>query len=317
MKTLRLALGLDIGGTQIKAALVNSSGAPVRSARIRTPLEIRSLEAALKSLVEELRPETTVAGAGVACKGVIEPVTTRVECLPGVMSYLEGSVLSEMVCSALGASVPVFADNDARVALAGECVWGAARGKRDVLMLTLGTGVGGGILSGGKILRGHRGIAGHLGHITVDPEGPPCICGNRGCLETVFSARVIEAEAFGAIHRGIITVLDGGGAPSCAAVFHAAQAGDAAAQHIVASGIRKLGAALAGLLHALDPEIVILGGQVAGAGDTLFAPLRQEIGWRTRTLLRREVPVVPMQVDDPSGVVGAAALVFEGIAASG
>jgi glucokinase len=311
---MAVALGLDIGGTQIKAALVDSSGSVLQSAKISTPLKLPALREALQSLIQGLAAGRDIVGAGVACKGVIDPSTTRIECQPGVMNYVEGCLLSELVCDALGATVPVYADNDARVALVGECVWGAARGKRDAILLTLGTGVGGGILSDGRILRGHRGIAGHLGHITVDPEGPPCICGNRGCLESVFSARVIEAEAYSALHRGLTSKFLGsstGQPPSCIEVFAAAREGDPIAVWIVNSGMRKLGGAIAGLMHALDPEVVILGGQVASAGDALFMPLREEVAWRTRILLRREVPIIGTQVNDPSGVVGAAALVFE------
>ncbi len=181
-------------------------------------------------------------------------------------------------------------------------------------MFTLGTGVGGAILSAGRILRGYRGVAGHLGHLTVDLNGPPCLCGNRGCLESVFSARTIEVEAFSAMRRGLIARFPGATSdpPSCADVFAAARDGDSIARWIVDTGVRKLGAAIAGLLHAFDPEIVILGGQIVSAGETLFAPLREEIAWRSKTMMRREVPIVPMQVNDPSGVVGAAALVFQG-----
>lgn len=313
MPSADIALGLDIGGTRIKAGLVDSAGTLLRTESTPTPLGISSLRVSLRSLLRPLIAGTSITGVGAGCKGVIDPATTRIECQPGVMNYVEGFVLSELVAEAIGAPVPVFADNDARVTLVGECVWGAARGRSDVLLFTLGTGVGGAILSGGRILRGHGGIAGHLGHITVDLDGPPCICGNRGCLESVFSARTIEVDAFSAIRRGLIARFPGATTdpPSCAEVFGAARDGDPIARWIVDTGVRKLGGAIAGLLHALDPEIVILGGQIVSAGDTLFAPLREEIAWRTRTLLRREVPVVPMQVDDPSGVLGAAALVFK------
>ncbi len=302
-------LGIDIGGTQIKAGLVNAAGAIERQARVDTPLNLAALRDVLCELLQGLAADRMLRGVGVGCKGVIDPSTTRIDCQPGVMQYLEGCVLLELVREALGdANVPVYADNDARVALAGECVWGAARGRSDAILLTLGTGVGGAILSGGRMLRGHGGIAGHLGHLTTDPNGSLCICGNRGCLETVFSARVMEAQAFAAGHRGLVTSL----APdaSCAGVFAAAREGDAVAREIVREGVFKLGGAIAGLLHALDPEIVILGGQVSRAGDTLFAPLAAEIRWRTRTLLRREVPLVTTHMEDPSGIVGAAALVF-------
>jgi glucokinase len=297
----------------MKAALVDSSGSVLQSRKTNTPLSLDGMREVLEGLLAEFSGALKPVGCGVACKGIIDPTTTRVECQPGMLHYLEGSVLADLVCEAAAVKMPVFADNDARVALAGECVWGAARGLRNALMFTLGTGVGGGILADGHIVRGHRGVAGHLGHVTVEVDGQPCICGNRGCLETVFSARVIEAAAYSAIHRGLLPAFPHATAnpPSCADVFRAADAGDDTARWIVASGNRKLGAAIAGLALALDPEVIIVGGQIAGAGELLFSPLREEVASRTRALLRRELPVIPMQVADPSGVVGAAALVFE------
>src|SRR4051794_11705028 len=128
---MTVALGLDIGGTQIKAALVDSSGSVVSSAKTNTPLNIPELRTVLKTLLAGVGNGRSIAGAGVACKGIIDSSTTRIECQPGVMNYVEGYLLSELVCDALGSTVPVYADNDARVALVGECVWGAARGKRD------------------------------------------------------------------------------------------------------------------------------------------------------------------------------------------
>jgi glucokinase len=211
--------------------------------------------------------------------------------------------------------VPVFADNDARVALSGEIVWGAARGRENVLMLTLGNGVGGAALVNGRLLRGHCGMAGHLGHVTVDPHGPVCSCGNRGCLETVFSARAIEADAWAAVHRGCDSVLtrlfrEQPQLATCRTVFQAASEGDTVAVSIVSSAIFKLGAALAGLLHIFDPEIVILGGQLADAGADLLVPLQEEVWGRSRGLLGRDVPIVEQEVADKSGIIGAAGLVI-------
>ena len=209
----------------------------------------------------------------------------------------------------------MFADNAARVALAGEMVWGAARGRKDVMMLTLGAGVGGAILANGHLLRGHSGVAGHLGHVTVEPDGPLCACGNRGCLETVFSARAIEAAAWSAVHRGCASTLtrlfrDQPQLATCRTVFQAASEGDDVARTIVADAIHKLAAALAGLLHVFDPEIVILGGQLADAGSDLLEPLQQEVWERSRRLLGRDVPLVEQEVADKSGIVGAAGLVM-------
>jgi glucokinase len=163
---------------------------------------------------------------------MIDPATTRIESLRGPLHFLEGLRIADLV--GLPLDVPVFADNDARVSLAGEMMWGAARGRENALMLTLGNGVGGAALVNGRVLRGHSGMAGNMGHLTVNPHGSVCSCGNRGCLETVFSARAIEAEASAAVHRGCDSVLTRlfRGQPqlaSCRTVFQAASEGDTVA----------------------------------------------------------------------------------------
>ncbi len=305
-------LGIDIGGTEIKAGIVDGNGRVLEARSVPTPADLGAFQAALR---EAAGFDAQVEGAGIGCKGVINPRTTRVEIMPGTVHFLEGTCLAELVRPLLGREVPVAADNDARVAMAGEMVWGAARGRADALMLTLGTGVGGAAVVNGGLLRGQTGAAGHLGHVTIDADGPLCICGNHGCLETCFSAKAIEAEAFRVIHFGCESRLtewfrERPREVTCQAVFEAAAEGDGAARRIVERAIHRLSAALAGLLHIFDPEVVIVGGRIAAAGEALFDPLRREVAWRTRVMMAREVPVVRAQIADHTGVVGAAALVM-------
>ena len=304
------ALGIDIGGTRIKAGVVDSDGNILEQRTGASPRTLDEFHEAMLRLTTGL-PVSELAGVGVGCKGIISPAGTTVEVLPGTMHFLEGHALSEFL--ALG--LPIYADNDARVAMAGEMVWGAARNRSEAVMLTLGTGVGGAIVAGGKLLRGATGVAGHLGHYTVDPDGPVCICGNHGCLETYFSAPAIEAQAIDAVRRGVASSLTEhfGRAPekiTCQAVFDAAAQGDPLAARIVSQAIRKLAGAIAGVLLMLDPEIVILGGQITQAGRFLLDPLAEEVQWRSHLMLRRDVPIVLQHVADPSGIVGAAALFF-------
>ena len=303
-----MILGVDIGGTRMKAGLVDHDGHIADSRAFATPPGWDGFRAALAEIAAF---GAEAEGVGFACKGIVNPTDTTIEVLPGTLHYLEGYNLAALIRPLLGRDVPVRADNDARVALAGEVAWGAARGHQHVLMLTLGTGVGGAAVVDGRILRGHTGAAGHMGHITVETGGVPCICGNRGCLETVFSARALEAAAFDAVHRGVATALAGCGAPTCRDVFDAAAAGDAIAAGILERSLRRLGGALAGLLFVFDPEFVILGGQIAEAGPALFDPLSREVNGRVRGFLRREVPLIPPQVADTSGIVGAAALLAQ------
>jgi glucokinase len=294
--------------------MVDAEGAILASRTLPAPGDLESFLPSLRGAIGWLLETTSMpAGAGVGCKGIIDPESTRIEALPGAMHFLQGQRIADL--AGLPADVPVLADNDARAALAGEMVWGAARDHDNVLMLTLGNGVGGAAVINGRLLRGHSGVAGQMGHVTVDPDGAICACGNRGCLETVFSARAIEAEAWAAVHRGCSSVLtrlfrEQPQLASCRTVFQAASEKDAVACAIVSRAILRLGAALAGLLHLFDPEVVILGGSVADAGDDLLAPLREEVWSRSRGLLGREVPIVEQQVSDRSGIVGAAGLVM-------
>jgi predicted NBD/HSP70 family sugar kinase len=154
-------------------------------------------------------------------------------------------------------------------------------------------------------------VAGHLGHITIDPDGALCSCGNRGCLETVFSARAIEGEAWAAVHRGCSSSLtrlfrEQPQLATCRTVFQAAREGDELSVAIVSKAVGRLAAAIAGLLHVFDPELLIVGGPVADA--ELLATLQEEIWRRSRGLLGRDVPMVEQQVADRSGIVSAAGL---------
>ena len=308
-----MTFGFDLGGTTIKAGLVDNYGCVIASRKEMTPTNVAAFRTILEALAQSLMTETPgpVTGAGFASKGLIDPESTRVIANPGPTVFLEGHTLASLVADALPPNCAVAGDNDARAALAGEVKWGAARGCTDALLFTLGTGVGGGVLAGGRIIRGAGGIAGHLGHVTVDPWGAHCICGGRGCIETIFSARAIESAADEMIHRSVDTALHDSPTrpPTCEYVFVLSQQGDPVARHIVDRATTALGAAIAGLAHALDPEIIIIGGHIADAGDYLFQKLRGELDWRTRKFLKREIPLVPAQVKD--AIAGAAALVTQ------
>jgi glucokinase len=165
------------------------------------------------------------------------------------------------------------------------------------------------------MLRGFSDVAGHLGHVIVDYQGPICSCGNRGCLESIFSARAIEGAALAAIRRGCESRLhtDFSRHPealTCLDVFAAASAGDAIAQALIQQAIAALAGAMAGMAHALDPELFLLGGQIADAGDKLFIPLRKAFFARTRRLVGRRIPVRKAALGESAGVLGAAALAW-------
>jgi glucokinase len=303
-----VAIGVDLGATTIKAALVGLRGDLLASFSEDSPRTISSLQ----DFVRSVRKQATVPvlGIGIGCKGVIDAATTRVNRLPGDLNFLEGCMLRDL---ATVDDLRVCADNDARAALVGEVLWGAARGRRNVVLLTLGTGVGAAALVDGVIVRGASGAACHLGHVTFDIRGGLCICGNYGCLETCFSSRAIESAYFAHIHRASPTLLsvdEAGRVPSTEAIFQAAVDGDPSARRVLDLAIESLTAALVSFLHVFDPELLILGGNIAAAGPQLLAPLEEEVARRTRVLLGRKVPIVFQSTGGYGGVAGAAGLVF-------
>jgi len=180
-------------------------------------------------------------------------------------------------------------------------------------MLTLGTGVGGAVLIDGSMLRGMAGVAGHLGHVTVDSGGELCICGNYGCLETLFSSRAIESAYWGHLHRAAATQLSvdsAGHLPNTEAIFRAAAEGDDCARYVIDRALEHLASAIVSFMHIFDPEIFILGGNIASAGPALIAPIQDKIARRTKTMLGRQVPIVFQKIVGYGGVAGAAGLVF-------
>jgi glucokinase len=303
-----VAIGVDIGATTIKAALVGLRGDLLESFQADSPRTTSSLRDFIHS-VRKHAP-ARVQGIGIGCKGVIDSTTTRVNRLPGDLNFLEGCTLRELA----GMDVlRVCADNDARTALVAEVLWGSARGRRNVVLLTLGTGVGGAALVDGVIVRGASGAACHFGHVTLDLRGGLCICGNYGCLETCFSSRAIESAYSAHIHRASptrLTLDDAGRVPTTEAIFQAAAEGDPSARRVLDLAFESLTAALVSFLHVFDPELLILGGNIAAAGPQLLAPLHEEVERRTRVLLGRKVPIVIQNAVGYGGVAGAAGLVF-------
>jgi glucokinase len=307
-QTVAVAIGVDIGATAMKAALVALNGDLLASFKTDSPRTTSSMRDFIQSVRE--RATGPVLGIGIGCKGVIDATTTRVNRLPGDLNFLEGCLLRELVCVD---GLPLYADNDARTALVGEVLWGEARGRRNVVLLTLGTGVGAAALVDGIIVRGASGAACHLGHVTLDIRGGLCICGNYGCVETCFSSRAIESAYAAHIHRASPTRLaidDAGRIPSTEAIFQAATEGDPSARRVLDVAFESLTAALVSFLHVFDPELLILGGNIAAAGPQLLAPLQEEVARRTNVLLGRKVPIVLQSTGGYGGIAGAAGLVF-------
>jgi glucokinase len=226
---------------------------------------------------------------GLCAPGLAAPDGRSIACLPERLEGLEGFDWAQW----LGSGQPVPVLNDAHAALLGEAWLGAARGYRNVLLLTLGTGVGGAAIVDGRLLRGQIGRAGHFGHVCLDPDGPPDICGMPGSLEL-------------AVGNCSLRQRSGGRFDSTEGLVAAHLAGDAEATRLWLKAVQALACAIASLINALDPAAVILGGGIAQAGPALFEPLQQwldKVEWRP---LGHRVPVLPAALGEWAGAFGAA-----------
>jgi glucokinase len=215
--------------------------------------------------------------------------------------------------------LPAFVDNDANVAALGEWVFGAGKGARHLVYITIGTGVGGAIILNGALWRGANFAAGELGHVPVNPDGPRCGCGGYGCVEMFVSGPAIAQRAKEFVRRGVKSALADIPSDDITAerVAVAAQQGDALARFILAEAGKYLGIALVGIVNLLNPERLIVGGGVAQAGEWLLEPARWELRRRALPTATETIQLVPAALGINAGILGAAALVFHALEKSG
>lgn len=290
--------GIDVGGTNIKAVAVTTDGAVLHRLKhatndgIASPADwARNANTVLAEFNHVMgKPVTSV---GVCAPGLAADNSRSIAHLPGRLAGLAGIDWTE----ALARSAPVPVLNDAHAAIMGEAWIGAARDCRHVVMLTLGTGVGGAAIVDGRLLRGAIGRAGHIGHLCLDPNGPVSITGMPGAIEMMIGDCTVAERSGGRFH-------------DTAALVAAHRAGDPEATHVWVKSIRFLAAAVASCINLFDPEIFVLGGGIAQAGEALFAPLASEldrIEWRPGG---HRVPVVPAALGEWAGAIGAARNAF-------
>jgi glucokinase len=322
----RIVIGVDIGGTKVAAALVRGS-LPAPGARSRFEVETPEILDRFTTLTDGDSAEDCLRGIE-ACIADLEHGSGRAEGIGvGVASMVDfaGGRVVESVNLPLTDvplrdhlerrfGVPVVIDNDATAACIGEHVYGAGVGTRDMLMLTLGTGVGGGIISGGRPLRGFSGAAAEIGHIIIDVNGPKCPanCPNYGCLEAYVAGPAMGAAARAAAKlepdSGLGEALAAGRTVDSRLLTRLAQGGDAGAIAVLERAGELLGAGLVTLSNIFDPELVVIGGGAAAAGELLFAPARRVLAARALPPARDRVRVVPAALGSDAGFIGAAAL---------
>lgn len=310
------AIGIDVGGTKTAAMRVAADGTVLAREILPTPAD--DMAATLDTIVVAAKTVATadVAAAGIAAAGLVETATGVLRFAPN-LAWRDAPLVA-FVSERLG--VPVVADNDNTAAAWGEYRFGAGRGYRDLLLVGVGTGIGGGIVAGGELFRGAHGFAAEIGHIVVEPDGPLCGCGNRGCWEQVASGQAVTRAGREAVRSGVETSLvelSGGDVDRVTGplVTRAAQGGDLVAIGIIAEVGRRLGVGIAGLVNVLDPEVVVVAGGVAAAGDLLLEPARAAYRDTVEAPDHRpEVPIVPAELGNDAGAVGAAALALEAVA---
>lgn len=310
---LDYAIGIDLGGTFIKGALVDQNGSIVMKKTIPTHAVkgAQHVMEQMSSLVLELmrHPEVAfskIAGIGMGIPGVIDYATGTA--IQVVNLGWNNIALKEPLEKRIG--LPILMDNDANVAALGEMWAGAGKGCRNLICVTLGTGVGGGIVVDGKLLHGAHVLAGEIGHIVMDPRGSLCSCGNRGCLETVASATGVVRLVQEALDGGELSTL-AGKELSSEAISLAAASGDALALNVVHRAMDTLGRALAIAANIIDPDVIVVGGGMAHAGDTILFPLRISFEKYSLRRISNATRVVLARLGNDAGVVGAAWMALE------
>ncbi|ARU59898.1 hypothetical protein CBW65_01605 [Tumebacillus avium] len=313
---MRQFIGIDIGGTTIKGAVVTGDG------RMRSRIErdtspelgadrvIDSIAGLVRDLAQGAGLSLTeFAGLGFGVPAFLDAETGYVETAVN-LGWHNVPLLGELQ-QRLG-QLPMRIDNDANVAALGEARAGGGLGARDVLCVTLGTGVGGGVIIDGKIVRGASGMGGEIGHVTLEPDGRCCNCGRRGCLETISSATGIVAAVNARLAAGHPSSLRQEAALSTRVIFDHAAKGDEVASAVIAYAIDRLGLALANVGTTLNPQVIVIGGGVSQAGEALLLPLREAFANYALPRVVRGTKIELATLGNDAGVVGAALLFMEG-----
>jgi glucokinase len=314
----RRTIGVDLGGTKLLAGAVDPGlGVHHRTQRTVTGLDQAALLDVAVDAVLEARES---AGAEVAAVGFGIPCLIDQRTGTAVIAVnlpLADIAFADVMAERLG--LPVFVDNDGNVAALAEHRAGAARGASEVVLLTIGTGIGGGLILRGEPYRGGIGAGAELGHLVIDMDGPRCQgnCPNHGCVEALASGTALarEARRIAAERPGsaLERALRNGRELAGPIVTELAHDGDAAAIEVLALIGSRLGVAIASLVNIFNPQVVVIGGGVIGAGELLLGPAREVVAQRALRPSRDEVRIVPARFGVEAGMIGAAALAFDGL----
>lgn len=315
----RWIVGLDIGGTNVSVGVLPVEGGEPRAVE-RLPTEAHKgaqwvlrrvtgmVERAIETILdEEGGGRDHIAGVGIGSPGPLDRKTGTVISTPNL--GWRNFPLRDLVSNAVG--LPATLDNDANCATFGEWWMGAGRGARTLVGVTIGTGIGGGLVMDGRVFHGSSDAAGEIGHMTIDFTGRKCKCGNYGCLEAYASGPNIAARAVEGIEAGAESVLEElvhGRLEriTAATVFEAVLMNDAFANEVLTEAAKIIGAGVANLVNILNPDVVVITGGVTRAGDHLFAPLVSEVRRRAFRSASEACRILPAELPDVAGIIGAA-----------
>jgi glucokinase len=317
---MRLIVGVDIGGTNVVVGTVPEDGSTVHGLRKERTRNADGAEAVIEQIARLVHDSLTearatlgdaqveVAGVGIGSPGPLDRSTGVVLLTPNL--GWRDFPLRDKVSAAVG--MPATLDNDANCAVFGEWWRGAARGSDVVVGLTIGTGIGGGIVLNGEIFHGASDIAGEIGHMSIDSTGRRCSCGNYGCLEAYASGTAIAQRAVEGVEAGASSSLgsyvDGDlSAVTAQVVYDAARDGDEFAFEVISDTARFLGAGVANLVNIFNPDIIVICGGVTAAGDRIFKPLMAEVSRRAFRPAVERCRILPGELHDTAGVYGAVA----------
>ena len=316
----KLAIGIDLGGTNIRVALMNAAGEmtgmhqqPTQSGRDITEI-VESIAVGIEDLLSEYSiARNSIVGVGLGAPGFLSLASGVIHTSPNLPTANETPVVSLLKRLT---DLPVFLENDANAAAIGEHWVGAGQGSRNLLCITLGTGVGSGFILEGTIWHGSNDFAGELGHTTLFPDGLPCNCGRKGCLEAYVSATGMVNRAVLALKAGRDSSLqpflaEKDSSLTSLIIYEHAQRGDRLSRELFEETGRYLGVAIVNVLHMLDLEKIILGGQVVQAGELLLRPTIHEVEKNAIGARYYPVSIVPAKLGNHAGIIGAAKTAFD------
>jgi glucokinase len=301
-------ISVDVGGTQIRVAIFGENSiVPLVQKKIPTQGDNQTPIERIIALLKELWPsDGDVNSIAIAAPGYLDPekgIVLTAPNIPGWKNYPLASLLREHF------DVPIYLGNDANLAALGEWKFGAGRGHHDILFMTVSTGIGGGIISGDKLITGVNGMAGEIGHVVSVPDGPICGCGKRGHLEAVASGTGIARFVREQLANGVASVFPAGSSPSAKEIAQAAKNGDKLSKEAFDLAGFYLGRTVADFLHILNPSILILGGGVSMSGDLIIKPIKESMAKHVIVPeYMDKLEIVQAALGDDAGLLGALAL---------